>query len=228
MASRANFVVSLGGSLIVPEEIDVPFLQNFHQIILNHLSQEKSFYIIAGGGKTARKYQQAAGEITDLTREDLDWLGIHSTHLNAHLIRTIFREVAHPKIITHIRVQEPVSERVVVGAGWRPGWSTDYISVHFAKNYQVDTVVNLTNIDFVYDKDPSKFKDAKPIKEISWTDYRKIVGDTWDPGLNAPFDPIASKLAHESGIKVVVMNGQKLENFGNFLTGQSFQGTIIS
>ncbi len=214
--------------MIVPEEIDVSFLQNFRQIILKHLAYEKGFYIIAGGGKTARKYQKAAAEITALTREDLDWLGIHATHLNAHLIRTIFREVAHPKIITNIKVKENVSEKVVVGAGWRPGWSTDYISVHFAKNYHVSTVVNLSNIDFVYDKDPSKFKDAQPIKEISWTDYRKIVGEVWDPGLNVPFDPIASRLAHENGVQVVVMNGHKLENFENFLTGRTFQGTIIS
>ena len=71
---------------------------------LNHDKDKKilqgyKFIIITGGGKTARKYQNSAKEITGLTRDDLDWIGIHSTRLNAHLVRTIFRKRAHPKII---------------------------------------------------------------------------------------------------------------------------------
>lgn len=228
MTKNSLIVVSLGGSLIVPDDIDIPFLQKFHQTINNHLKNNKRFLIIAGGGYTTRHYQKAASGITDLTRDDLDWLGIHSTRLNAHLIRTIFREVAHPKIITNPRVKESVTEDIVVGAGWRPGRSTDFISVQLAKNYGAHTLINLTNTDYVYDKDPHKFKDAQPIKEISWTDFKKIVGNKWDPGLNMPFDPIASKLAHKHGIKVVILNGNNLDNFNNYLAGKDFQGTVIS
>jgi uridylate kinase len=228
MANSDKFVVSLGGSLIVPNEIDTAFLQKFHKVILEELKTDKTFLIVAGGGKLARKYQNAADQITSLTRDDLDWLGIHSTHLNAHLIRTIFRDVAHPKIITHPQVKESATEAVIVGAGWRPGWSTDYMAVQFAKRYGAKTVINLSNIDFVYDKDPTKFSDARPIKEISWTDFRKIVGEVWDPGLSLPFDPIASKLAHKSGIDVVILNGQDLTQFSNFLENKPFQGTVIS
>lgn len=221
-------VVSLGGSLIVPENIDTIFLKKFHETIVGHLENGARFFIITGGGKTARHYQQAANEITTLTRDDLDWLGIHTTRLNAHLIRTIFRDDAHKVIITNPKVKETITEKIAVAAGWRPGWSTDYISVQIAKNYGADTVVNLSNIDFVYTKDPKKFPDAKRIKEISWVDFRKIVGDTWDPGLSMPFDPIASKLAHKNGIKVVIINGRNLANFNNFLNGKPFAGTIIS
>lgn len=228
MHNTNKIVVSLGGSLIVPDSIDTLFLRNFRETIIQHLNNGLTFFLVTGGGKTARNYQQAARDIADLTRDDLDWLGIHSTRLNAHLIRTIFREYAHPVIITHPRVKENISEKIAVAAGWRPGWSTDYISIQIAKNYGADLVINLSNIDYVFDKDPNKFPDAKPIKDISWDDFRKIVGSKWDPGVNLPFDPIASRLAHTSGIKVVIMNGKNLENFNNFLANKPFTGTVIS
>jgi uridylate kinase len=91
----------------------------------------------------------------------------------------------------------------------------------------VKNVVNLSNIDYVYNKDPKKFKNAKKIKEISWADFRKIVGDKWDPGLNVPFDPIASKIAQEAQMEVVIMNGKKLKNLENYLEGKKFTGTVI-
>ena len=44
-----------------------------------------------------------------------------------------------------------------------------------------------------FQADPRKDKNAKPIDKITWTDFRKLVGDEWIPGMNAPFDPVASK-----------------------------------
>ena len=88
-------------------------------------------------------------------------------------------------------------------------------------------VVNLSNIDYVYDKDPRKFKTAKPIQEIDWPSFRELVGSTWDPGLHAPFDPVASRLAHHAGIPVVIVNGKHLDNIENVLDGKPFKGTLI-
>ncbi len=221
-------VISLGGSVIVPDDIDIEFLKSFRSSILKYLDRGRRFFIVAGGGRICRVYQDAAKEIADLTDEDVDWLGIHVTHLNAHLLRTIFRDHAHIKVLTHYDQKEEILEPIVVGGGWKPGHSTDLDSVMFAKLYGADTVINLSNIAFVYNKDPSKFPDAKPIKEISWPDFRKIVGEVWVPGNNQPFDPIASKEAENAGIKVVVMDGKDLDNFENYLAGKSFAGTIIS
>ena len=62
---------------------------------------------------------------------------------------------------------------------------------------------------------------------ISWDDFRKLVGDKWDPGLNMPFDPIASKEAETLSLKVAIINGKNLESFENFLDNKSFVGTLI-
>lgn len=188
-----------------------------------------SFFLVVGGGTTARKYRDASEEVVkhQLSRDDLDWLGIHATRLNAQLIRTIFKEVAHPYVLKHYEIIRKVSEQVVVAAGWKPGWSTDFCSVLLAEDYGVKTIINLSNIDKVYDKDPRTSSDAQPFDKMSWEEFRKIVGDEWDPGMNAPFDPVAAKRAQELGVKVVVMNGNNLENVGNYLSGKEFNGTVI-
>jgi uridylate kinase len=85
----------------------------------------------------------------------------------------------------------------------------------------------LTNIDYVYNKNPLKYHGAKPFKEINWKDFRKIVGNKWSPGLSLPFDPRASREAEILKIKVVVINGRKLERFENFLNQKPFVCTTI-
>jgi uridylate kinase len=96
-----------------------------------------------------------------------------------------------------------------------------------AKNFGVKTLINLTDTDYVYDKDPGKYKDAKPLKHMNWKAYRKISGNNWDPGLNLPFDPVAAREAEKINLKVIVMNGKNIKNLSNFLSGKNFKGTVI-
>jgi uridylate kinase len=227
---KKMIVISLGGSLIVPEEIDCKFLKQFKKIIEGKIKKGFRFIIVTGGGKTARKYIEAGAKVGDIDTEDKDWIGIHSTRMNAHFIRTIFKKYAHPIISTNpyelggfLKNKEPI----LVAAGYRPGNSTDYISVLMAKRFRIKKVVNLSNIDYVCNKDPKKYKDAKKIKEISWPEFQKIVGNKWNPGSNVPFDPIASKTAAKEKIEVAILNGKKLKNLQNYLDGKKFVGTIV-
>ena len=223
-------VISLGGSLIVPEEIDWKFLKQFKKIIEGKIKKGFRFIIVTGGGKTARKYIEAGAKMGDVDTEDKDWIGIHATRMNAHFIRTIFKKYAHPTISTNPYDLEgflKAKESILVAAGYRPGNSTDYISILLAKHFEVKRVANLSNINYVCDKDPKKHKDAKKIKEISWAEFQKIVGDKWDPGSNVPFDPVASKLAAKEEIEVSILNGKKLSNFQKYLDGEKFVGTVI-
>ena len=221
------FVISLGGSLLVPGEIDINFLRKFKSIIEREIKFGKKFIIIVGGGKTARNYQNAAKSLTKVSNEDLDWLGIHATRINAHLLLTIFRKFAYFRIIKNPKEKIKFKEKILIAAGWKPGFSTDYDAVLLAKTYGSDTIINLTNVDYVYDKDPNKFKDAKPFKEISWKDYLKLIDQKWIPGMSAPFDPVASGLAQKLKIKVIIINGRKPENLKNCLENRKFTGTVI-
>lgn len=226
-------VVSLGGSLIVPDEIDWKFLKKFREFLVKEIKKGNKFVIVTGGGGIAREYQTAAGKITNLTKDDQDWLGVHTTRLNAHLIKTIFRSYAHPRINKNPRTKADIKnhfakgEKIMVAAGWRPGWSTDYVATILAQRLEAKKLINLSNIKYVYDKDPKKFKDAKKIEEISWKDFRKIVGNKWDPGLNMPFDPIASKLAQEIKLEVIIAEGRNIKNLEKIFSGEKFLGTVI-
>jgi uridylate kinase len=223
-----KYIISLGGSLIAtPQGIDWKFLKKIRQLVSVRIKKGDKFFIICGGGMTARNYINAAGKVVAVTSDDSDWLGIHATRLNAHLIRTIFREIADLEIITNPTKEFKSKKKLVIAGGWRPGWSTDYVAVMLAEKYGVETVINLSNIDYVCDKDPSKFKDAKKLSSINWCDFRKIVGNKWMPGLNMPFDPVASKKAQKLGLKVAVINGKDIKSLSNYLAGKKFKGTVI-
>ncbi|PIR43453.1 UMP kinase [candidate division WWE3 bacterium CG10_big_fil_rev_8_21_14_0_10_32_10] len=225
-------VISLGGSLIVPDEIDSVFLKNFKNVIIKKIEQGFKFIIIAGGGKISRKYVDAARQVTDITKDDQDWLGIHTTRLNAHLIRTIFRDYSYPVITDNPNTPEKIEDyllnnSLMVAAGYRPGNSTDYIATLLAVRFNCNLIINLSNIDYAYDKDPNKNSDAKKLVNINWSDFIKVVGNVWEPGLNTPFDPVASKVSKENKLKVIIANGRDFENLENILANKPYKGTTI-
>ena len=121
-----------------------------------------------------------------------------------------------------------LKKRILVAGGWKPGWSTDYDAVLLAKNLGAKSVVNLTNVDYVYDRNPKKHSDAKPYTQIVWKEFRKIVGTRWSPGLNAPFDPVAAGAAMRLKMTVLVINGSRLTEIRKYLAGKRFVGTLIN
>ena len=220
-------VISVGGSLIVPDKIDTTFLKKLKTFILKEIKNGKKFVIIAGGGKTARKYQEAGKKTAHLNKNDLDWIGIHSTRLNGHLLRTIFRDVAYPNVIKNPNNTPKTTKPVIIAAGWKPGCSTDYDAVLVAKKLKAKKLINLSNIDYVYDKDPNKYKTAEKIKEIDWKSFRKLLPKKWDTGLSSPFDPIAAREAKKLNMEVVIINGKKLSQVEKYIKGEKFTGTLV-
>ncbi|MDO8667914.1 MAG: UMP kinase [bacterium] len=226
--NKKTYIISIGGSLIVPPEgVDWHFLKDLRTLIIEEIKKGHKFFLIAGGGKTCRNYIAAASKVIEIDKEDLDWLGIHATRLNAQLLRTIFREQANLEIIKNPTIKLSSQKNIIVASGWKPGRSTDYVATILAKEYGVKTIINLSNIDYVYDKDPNKHKDAKIKLKMAWPEFRKLVGNKWSPGLNSPFDPVAAKKSSELGLEVVIMNGKNIKNLKNYLDGEKFKGTVI-
>ena len=230
MDKNSPIIISLGGSLVVPNGgMDTKFLSQFNEFIRQKIAEKWRFFIVVGGGATARHYIDAAKNIIgDITDWDLDYLGIHATRLNAHLIRTIFQDVAHPRIIQNYEHKlNNLEQPLVVASGWKPGRSTDYDAVLLARDYTAKVIINMSNIPQVYDKDTNKYSDAKPLDKINWTDFELLVGDKWSPGSNLPFDPIATKLAKKLNLSVFVI-GRDIKNLDRLLTNKEFTGTLIS
>ena len=220
-----KYVLSVGGSMIVPKEVDVSFLKKLRAIVKR---SRHRFIIITGGGSTARIYQKA-GRSFKADDKSLDWIGIHATWVNADFVRSVFGRLAHPKIIMDYSKKSEFSfkKKVLVGGGWKPGFTTDYDAVLAAKHTGAKVVINLTNVDYVYDKDPNKYTGAKPFHELTWNRMFKLMGSKFIPGGNWPFDPKACRLAKKHGVSVVIMNGNNLKNLENFLKGKKFKGTMI-
>jgi len=158
-------IIALGGSLIVPHltddgGIDVAYIRKFRSFIVQEIKRGKRFVIVAGGGKTARVYRDAARHIGKVKSADLDWVGIAATKLNAELLRIIFQQAG---------------DNVLVSAGSRPGWSTDYIAMRLAQKLNVQDVVIAGDTAFVYEKDPRKFPKAKALSRLTWSQYENLI-----------------------------------------------------
>lgn len=229
MSNKETIVMSVGGSLIVPDAIDTTFLNNLKTFIESETANGRRFIIIAGGGKTARRYQDAAAAVSNLTSDDLDWMGIHATRLNGHLLRTIFRDIAHRVMITNPDeiLDINLDEKVIIAAGYRPGCSTDLRAIQIATRIGARKVINLSNTDYVYTDNPNTNPDAEKIEDITWADFRKLIPEEWGPGLSSPFDPVAAKEAERLQIEVAQINGEHLQEVVKYLHDEAFIGTKI-
>jgi len=230
MSEPETIVMSVGGSLIVPDQIDTTFLTNLKNLIASETaSQGRRFIIIAGGGRTARRYQDAAAAVSPLERDDLDWLGLHATRLNGHLLRTIFRDIAYHIMVTNPDdvIDIPIHYQVVVAAGYRPGSSTDLRAVQIAQRVNATKVINLSNTDYIYTDNPHTNPEAVAIHDMTWTELRATIPAEWDPGMSVPFDPVAAKEAERLGLEIAQINGDKLEELRKYLNNEVFVGTKI-
>lgn len=224
-------VISLGGSIVAPDGVDESFLKGFTALIGELLSRDdkRRFIIVVGGGAPARTWQKAYRAVCPQpVDEQADWIGIMATRLNAELVRAIMGDWCTQDVVYDPTQVEPLMGRVLVAAGWKPGFSSDYDAVLLAERFQASAVINLSNIEKVYTDDPKKNPKAKPIDTISWEDFCAMVGDEWVPGKNVPFDPVASKHAAKISLKVICAAGKDLSNLENILTEKPFVGTTIS
>jgi uridylate kinase len=232
MEKHTNVTVfDFGGSIVAPDKPDVPFLRRFLEFLNSWLEADLSreAIMVVGGGGAARAWQGAVREMAPETpAESLDWVGVMATRLNAELVRALLGPLSPDPVVTDPSADFPFTGRVLMAAGWKPGFSTDYDAVVLAERFKADKILMLSNIAQVYDDDPKKNPEAKPLDHLTWNEYRKMAGTEWKPGANVPFDPVATARAAEAGLTVIAAAGSNLENLKAILAGEDFIGTIIS
>lgn len=216
-----KIVISLGGSVIVPDKMDTGFLLKFKNLIKKH--KKHKFAIITGGGKTCRSYQI---KLLDDLQKDL--IGIQITRLNARLLLFIFGKLAKQKIYTNVKdIIKNFGKKVIVSGGITPGNSTDYICSLIAKGIDADFIVNVSNVRGIYDKDPRKYKNAKMFSELSFKEFKNLFGKgKWKPGQNVIFDQKATRFCARNKIKLVFIS-KHIKNLDRFLSGKEFIGTVV-
>ncbi|MBN1798673.1 MAG: UMP kinase [Spirochaetales bacterium] len=223
-------VISLGGSIISPQAVDIHFLKGFYSIIEDYLrsDMEHKLIIVCGGGAPARSYQKAYKQVASSPDNlALDWIGIAATRLNAELIRYIFQDFCDDEVVTDPTRPTVIGRQILVASGWKPGFSTDYDAVLLAERFHAEFVINLSNIEQVYTDDPKQNPEAAPIKDITWVKFKELVGEKWEPGRNVPFDPVATAHAARIGLKVIFALGRDGDNLKSILNAKPYIGTLI-
>ena len=224
-----TIIIDLGGSIIVPDNLKINFLKRLRKFILKSLKGKNRFVIVTGGGAVARKYIQAASKISKPSDFEKDRLGIEATRTNACLLDIVLGKKAR-WISWNEDFEKAIHSHypVLIFSGWKPGFSTDYCAVYLADRFGIDKIIVASKISYLYDKDVEKYKNAKPIKEIKWKDYLKLIDSKWSPGMKAPVDPVASRLASRRKIEAIIVKGNNLVNLGRVIKGEKFQGTVIN
>jgi len=222
-------VISLGGSLIVPDEIDIDYLEKIKKIIKKHEKNYK-FVIVCGGGSIARKYIKALKQ--ENKSEFLQSnIGIAVTRLNARFMTYLFDKDANegiPHNMNHVKNLLKKNNIVFCGAlRYAPKETSDSTAAKLA-NFLKCEFINLTIVSGLYDKNPLIYKNAKFIPKISWEDfYKKANKIKFSPGQHFVLDQDASKIILKHKIKTYIL-GKDLKQLDNFLEGKSFFGTTIS
>ena len=221
-------VISLGGSLIVPDKVDTGFLGKFRKVIKRNANKHK-FIIVCGGGSVARKYISALEE-SGANPKLQSLAGISATRMNARFMSYFFGlnpERGIPHRMKEIKKYLKRQDVVFCGAlEYKPNQTSDSTSAEIAEKFNSD-FINLTDVSGLYDKNPKKFKDAKFIPEISWGKFNSIANKMkFIPGQHFVLDQTASGIIMKKRIKTYIL-GKNLNNLDALLKGKKFMGSVI-
>jgi len=220
-----SIVISIGGSVILSEEADVSFLRKLASL-LKKISKQYKIFIIVGGGKIARDYIKLGREL-DFDEKTLDSIGIDITRANAAIFANIINE-SNKKIPCSTDEAEAMDNPIVVMGGTTPGHSTDMVGAELAEKVGADLFIIATNVDGIYDKDPNKYDDAKQLEKVKIDDLIKNYGTNWESaGKNMVIDGPALEIMKKAKLLTYVVNGKRLDQLENAITGRSFDGTKI-
>jgi len=221
-------VISLGGSLIVPDKVDIKFLKEFKKIILSN-SQKYKFIIICGGGSIARTYISALRNL-NINKKFQSLSGISATRMNARFMNYLFNIDPKQGIPHKLRTLKRYARKqdiVICGAlEYKTDQTSDGTASEIADYFKAD-FINLTNVQGLYDKNPKENKNAKFIPEITWKDFDKMANKTkFTPGQHFVLDQSASKIIQENKITTYIL-GKNIKELNNLLKGKKFKGTTI-
>jgi len=224
---KEKIVLSMGGSLIFGEVVDVGFFSGVKRVLSKHVNGY-SIAMVCGGGKTAREYAGLARDL-GLSEREQDILGIDATRLNTRLMSFVLGDLSTGMVYESIDgLVKDFGGKVVLCGGIDPGQRTDKVAALIASKLGAKKLVNITNVDGVFDKDPRTNSDAKMIKRLDYDQYSDLAGiKEHKPSGHFVFDHDAAEVCREAHIQVLIINGKKLENLDAFLQGTDFLGSVI-
>jgi uridylate kinase len=138
-------------------------------------------------------------------------------------------DAAYPKVAETLDELEiaDCSGRGVLMGGLLPGQSTNAAAALAAELVHADRLLNATNVDGVYDRDPNQ-PGAKKLDTVSITQLRAILARTGTrAGEYELFDPVAIGVVERSRIETVIFDGTDPENLLRLFKGRKVGSTIV-
>lgn len=225
----ANWIVlSLGGGIVNPE--GTPDSEYVKKLVKLLRDSKYNFGIVVGGGRTARLYAQAAREL-GANEFESDEIAIMSTRQNAALLATAMQGDACPTVFSEFDGARKAAGqyRVVIMGGTIPGISTDTDAALLAEALHAEKLINLSNVDAIYDSNPKTNPNAKKYSKLYYTDLISLAtrGDSRKAGENFVFDLLACKIIARSSIEAHFINGRNLDDVKKAIDGKAHTGTVI-
>ncbi|MFH1425378.1 MAG: UMP kinase [archaeon] len=223
-------VISLGGSLIVPNKMDLNFLHNFRKTLKKHYKTHK-FVVICGGGAIARKYILVLRK-QDKPKKQLSLAGIRATRMNAKFVMQLFGKEANDTLpITMIDIKNNLPKNNVVISGalrYDHAATSDTTAAKLAK-FLNTSFINMTNTKGFYSANPKTHKNAKFIPNITWKNFHAITSKMkFKAGQNFVLDQHSARIIKKHKIPTYIIEGNNLADLENIIKGKKFTGTLIA
>jgi len=219
-------VISLGGSLVNTDEgVDREFLEKIKEILSG---MDYRFGIVTGGGFKAREYAKKVREKGG-NEFEADEAAIKATKENAAEVIKALGDIANQKVLETFDEARKAKEKVIVMGGLLPGITTDTDSVLLAECLNSKRLVNISNVDAIYDSDPKKNENAKKFSEMGYNELIDLAveSDKRKAGTHFVFDLLACKLIARSKIETHFVTGKDLEDVKNAIEGKKHKGTVV-
>lgn len=214
-----KLVIKIGGSLSIDE--NGPKYAYFRKLlpVLRSVQKKNQVIVSIGGGKFIRKYYASIKKL-GLSNEQMEWIAIDLLRVNATFLSFLLRA----KPIFSLQELDESSTGVI--GGIKPGRSTDANAAYAASVINADIFIKLTDVDGIYDKDPSKHRNAKIIERIPFSGLKKYTM-SGKPGSYGILDKMAAEVITQKRIKTIIINGNDPKNLLKAIRGEKI-GTLIS
>jgi len=231
---KSSIVLKIGGSVIYDNSLNVnqDLLDKLKDWYFRKKDDYQNIVIVVGGGSLSRDLQEKISRHIG-GQEYLHSIGMSVTHTNANLLRAY---IGDPEIVVPQRLGEAYEllmdsgKSIMVCGGLKVGWSTDMDAAVFADILNESRITKISNIDYIYDKDPSIVEDANPMKDMTWNEYFELFNiqedSTHTPNGNIPIDVECARFCKKKEISFWISGGSRIKEasvFEDIMT----EGTLV-
>jgi len=226
-----GMIIKLSGTRIYRPDntIDADYLAYFAEN-MKGLRGEYRLGVVPGGGPFCREVIDAGRQL-GLNSAQSDMLARYVLRLSCGLMIAALGNDAYPIPVDDIDSSRLAfdSGKIPVLTGNFPGQSSDNMAVQYAGYNGIRNLVKLTEVGAIYDKDPRKFDDARPLPRITHQELiEKVQDDQRTSGNNSViFDLLGARGLVNNAISLYLMGPEQLEMLPQLLKGEIQIGTVV-